>query len=125
MAERRTGPHYFLVDENLPLELAVRLRDVGFGAEHVHEAGLRGRPDEEIFAYARYHRDVILTGDTGFGNVLQYQPPHSGIVVARLPDSMTIRRRLQVILDALAMQTDQSVEDAVVTIEVGRVRIRR
>ena len=125
MARPSASLQRFLVDENLPRELTVRLREAGYEAEHVYEVGLRGVPDEQIFAYAQQNGQTILTSDLGFGNVLQYPPPHAGIVVARLPDSLTTGRRLEVILDGLATLAGEVLYEAVVTIEVGRVRVHR
>jgi predicted nuclease of predicted toxin-antitoxin system len=116
---------HLLVDENLPRELTARLGKAGYEAEHVYQVGLRGRPDDEIFAYAQQHGQIILTSDVGFGNVLQYPPPHAGIIVARLPDTLTISRRLDVILDGLETLAAEQLENAVATIEVGRVRVHR
>lgn len=85
-----TSPRAFLIDENLPGEIAARLRTQGDLAEHVYEAGLRGAPDAEIFQYAQKRSQVIVTADLGLGNILRYPSPHSGIVVVRLPDSLPI-----------------------------------
>lgn len=115
----------FLIDENLPRDLAERLRAAGHSAEHVIEAGLRGQPDPAVYTYAQVQGDTIITADLGFGNLLQYQPPHAGIVVVRLPDRLAIGQRLHIIADGLALLAGQSLENALVTIEVRRVRVRR
>ena len=125
MARPPASIRRFLVDENLPRELAGRLREAGYDADHVYSVGLRGALDEQIFRYAQEHGQVILTCDVGFGNVLHYAPPHAGIVVARLPDTVTTSRRLQIVVGGLSLLTGERLEDAVATIEVGRVRIHR
>lgn len=38
----------FLVDEDIPRSLAVSLREAGFQAEDVRDAGLRGHSDAEL-----------------------------------------------------------------------------
>jgi predicted nuclease of predicted toxin-antitoxin system len=115
----------FLVDENLPRDLAERLRAAGYAAEHVVDVGLRGRSDPEVYAHAQAHGETLVTIDLGFGNVLLYPAPHAGIVVARLPETLPIVQRLELIVDALATLTGQPLEGALVTVEVGRVRVRR
>lgn len=125
MTEREGQQRRILVDENLPRMLARRLTEAGYGTVHVHDVGLQGRPDEEVFTYARQEDLTILTGDVGFANVLQYPPPHAGIIVARLPTVITIERRLRLIVSGLGALTDQSLENTLATIEVGRIRIHR
>jgi predicted nuclease of predicted toxin-antitoxin system len=115
----------FLVDENLPGELAVQLQAAGYVAEHVVDVGLRGHSDAEVYAYAQAEGATLVTIDTGFGNLLQYPPPHSGIVVVRLPDALSITRRLEMIANGLAVLAGQPLENTLVTIEVGRVRVHR
>jgi hypothetical protein len=68
----------FLVDENLPRELAAQLSEAGHDAEHVYSAGLRGALDEELFRYAQEHARVVLTSDIGFGNALRCPELHAG-----------------------------------------------
>lgn len=53
----------FLVDENLPVDLAAWLRRAGFEARHVRETGLARAPDRQIALRARRERDVIITQD--------------------------------------------------------------
>jgi predicted nuclease of predicted toxin-antitoxin system len=79
----------FLIDENLPRELAARLHAVGYVAEHVVDVGLRGHSDAEVYAYAQAEGATLVTIDTGFGNLLQYPPPRARIVVVRLPDALS------------------------------------
>jgi len=119
------GVRRFLVDENLPQSLADWLEAAGHDAQHVCEAGLHGHPDAAVYAYAQEHGQIIITSDVGLGNVRQYPPPHRGIVLVRLPDTVSIEARIRVIVDGLDTLGDVSFEDAVVTIEAGRVRIRR
>jgi len=115
----------FLADENLPRDLVVRLSVAGCAATHVIDVGLRGQPDDIVYAHAQANGDTLITTDLGFGNPLRYPPPYTGIVVARLPDTFSIGRRLQVIMDGLALLAGQPLADALVMIEAGRVRVRR
>lgn len=116
---------HFLIDENLPGELAAHLHAAGHDAEHVRFIGLRGQPDSEIYAYAQAHSRTIVTMDLAFGNAHRYPPPHAGIVLVRLLDTVPVAQRLQVIVSALTALAGQSLANVVVTIEVGRVRIHR
>jgi predicted nuclease of predicted toxin-antitoxin system len=115
----------FLVDENLPRELAEQLRSVGHDAVHVYEADLRGAADERLFAYAQEHARCIITADLGFGNPHQYPPPHTGIIVARLPDTLSTDSRTRIIVQALKTVYGTDMGDLLVTVEPNRVRIHR
>ena len=53
----------FLVDENLPARLTDYLRAEGYVAEHTYEVGLRTRPDQDVFAYARTEGATLITQD--------------------------------------------------------------
>src|SRR5947209_5051725 len=78
----------FLVDENTAKSLAFALRAAGYTAEHVYEVGLQGHPDTDIFAYAQAHQRTMITADPDFARILNFPPPHFGIMVLRLPDTM-------------------------------------
>jgi predicted nuclease of predicted toxin-antitoxin system len=55
-----------LFDENLSPKLPRLLADRFPGAIHVRDCGLRGAPDEQIWAYARDHGYTIVTKDSDF-----------------------------------------------------------
>jgi predicted nuclease of predicted toxin-antitoxin system len=105
--------------------LAGALREAGFDAEHVHEVGLRGAADEDLFHYCQTSQRSVVTCDLGFGNVLEYPPPHGGIVVARFPEAVSVPERIRVIVKALTSMEEPSLQSLVVTVEVGRLRVRR
>jgi uncharacterized ubiquitin-like protein YukD len=67
----------------------------------------------------------VLTTDIGFGSLLQYPPPHAGMIVVRLPDDLPIRRRIEIIVTSLKQLPQQALNDTLITIEVGRVRVRK
>lgn len=115
----------FLVDENLPRYVAERLRAESYIAEHVVEIGLRGYTDADVFAHAQQEQQTIVTTDIGFGNVLHYPPPHAGIIVVRLPDNVSILRRTELIVGALKQLLQTVLNDSLITVEVGRVRVRK
>lgn len=115
----------FLVDENLPRQLTRRLLAEGYLAEDARDVGLRSQPDTAVFAYAQAHAETIVTLDKGIGNIQKYPTPHAGIVAARMPDRLTLTQKIDVIMGGLAGLAGQSLANAVVIIEPGRVRIRR
>ena len=60
----------FLIDECLRQQLAVVLTHLGHDAIHVADAGLAGRPDNEIMDLARREGRVVVSADTDFGALL-------------------------------------------------------
>jgi predicted nuclease of predicted toxin-antitoxin system len=116
----------FLVDEDLPRSLAALLRAAGIAAEDVRDLGLRGKPDDEIFAYATAHGLALLTADVGFGNLLRFPlGTHVGIVVARFPNEVPTVTLNQAILHAVQGLSDEETSGSLVMIEPGRLRLRR
>lgn len=115
----------FLVDENLPRSLVLDLQGLGYTAEHVYNIQMGGAKDPAVYAYAQSQQAIIITSDKDFSNMLAYPPPHAGIVVVEVPDSLPPDARKQVILRELAALGGQSLVNMLVIIEVGRARIRR
>ncbi|MDH4279406.1 MAG: DUF5615 family PIN-like protein [Acidimicrobiia bacterium] len=55
----------FLIDECLRQQLAVALTDLGHDAIHVTDAGLAGRPDNEIIDLARRTHSSCTSATVG------------------------------------------------------------
>ena len=56
----------FLVDSQLPIALAIFLKEIGFEATHVMDVGLEEALDSDIAAYASSRELVIITKDEDF-----------------------------------------------------------
>ena len=80
-------PWRILVDENLPLSLARRLRERGLDALHVYELedARPGMSDEEIAELARRNSMVIVTMDKDFGRIAVERSDPPRVVVLRIP----------------------------------------
>ena len=115
----------FLVDENLPRSLVSDLGALGHTASHVYDLGMGGAKDPIVWARAQIGTWTIITGDKDFATILAYPPPHAGIIVVEVPDTMPPDHRKQLILRQLATMAGQSLADTLVILEPGRVRIRR
>jgi predicted nuclease of predicted toxin-antitoxin system len=115
----------FLLDENVSRTLVSTLQKAGYLATNVYEVGLRGHPDTDIFAYAQTREQTIITGDLDFSNILHYPPPHHGIVVLRLSDSITIESLIHEVLSAFQTITAEDFANTLIIVEPGRVRLRR
>lgn len=115
----------FLVDENLPRSLAGDLRAQGYSAEHVRDTGMGGAKDPAVYAYAQSHDLTIITGDKDFSDIRAYPPPHAGIVVVEVPDTMLPAQRNDLIIRQLSTLAGQSLHNTLVIVEPNRMRIRR
>ena len=114
----------FLVDENTAKSLAFALRAAGYAAKHVYEAGLQGRPDTEVFAYAQANQQTIITADLDFAQIPHFPPPHFGIMVLRLPETIPTSELAREVLNALAQLAGQSLANTLFIVEPGRLRKR-
>ncbi len=56
----------FLIDTQLPRELARRLNQDGYEAVHVLELSLANCPDNDLWHWAGIHDAAIVTKDEGF-----------------------------------------------------------
>jgi predicted nuclease of predicted toxin-antitoxin system len=89
----------FKVDENLPMEVAVALREAGHDAMSVVDQGLGGRADASVAEVCRREGRSLVTLDVDFANVQAYPPrDYAGLLVLRLA-SRVLGRQLS--LDGL------------------------
>jgi predicted nuclease of predicted toxin-antitoxin system len=64
----------FLLDACLPARTAELLRAAGHHCVHVYDLGHGGRPDERIMARADHQDRILISADTGFGELLATAP---------------------------------------------------
>jgi predicted nuclease of predicted toxin-antitoxin system len=62
----------FIIDDQLPIALARWIGTRGYTATHVADAGLTGRPDTEIWAFARKIDAIIVSMDEDFFDLQQH-----------------------------------------------------
>ncbi|XBQ17495.1 MAG: DUF5615 family PIN-like protein [Oceanicaulis sp.] len=79
----------FLVDQNLPVWLAIWITDQGLPAEHVRRIGLARASDGDIVEEAQRRRAAIITKDGDFA-----QPPGPGVPVIWVRLGNTTHQRL-------------------------------
>jgi predicted nuclease of predicted toxin-antitoxin system len=116
----------FLIDEDLPRSLAPRLRSSEMQAEDVRDLGLRGCSDEVILQYASSDERILVTGDTGFGNLLRFPlGSHAGVVIARFPTELPVSETNDLIVRALQQLSEEEISGNLVLIEPNRIRLRR
>src|ERR1035438_145478 len=81
----------FKVDENLPIEVAVALREAGHDAMSVVDQGLGGRADASVAEVCRREGRSLVTLDVDFANVQAYPPrDYAGLLVLRLQATLSV-----------------------------------
>jgi len=116
----------FVIDEDMPRSTAPALRTKGYEALDVRDFGLRGKSDDEVFKFAQKEKAIVLTGDLGFGNILQFPlGSHSGIVVAHFPNEVSTSELNNQIIKTLETLSENDFNGNLIIIEPGKVRIRR
>ena len=114
----------FLIDEDVPCSTTRVLRDAGFDVTNVHEAGLRGKSDDLVFAFAQSEKRLLITCDMGFSNILKFPPSkNQGILVVRVPDREPIDVFNQEVLNAIH-EVGENLLHHLAIVEVGKVRLR-
>jgi predicted nuclease of predicted toxin-antitoxin system len=112
------------VDENLPVEVAARLRHAGHDALTVPEQALTGILDEPLSVACTAEARALVTLDVGFANTLKYPPrQYAGLIVLRLerqdkPHVLAVVERL------LPVLAQESAAGRLWIVDERRVRIR-
>lgn len=114
-----------LLDQGLPLSAAALLRDAGMDTIHVGEIGMAEAEDAEIIQRANAEGFIVVTLDADFHTLL-------ALAGATAPSVIRIRierLRAQALTDLLGMVIAECTEDleqgSAITVEAGRIRIRR
>jgi predicted nuclease of predicted toxin-antitoxin system len=99
------------------------LRSQGHDAVHVFEAGLNQAGDREILAKAARKRQILLTSDLDFGEIVARSSGRVSVLILRLRSTATANvTRLEV---ALTQATAALNAGAVVIVGEASVRLRR
>jgi predicted nuclease of predicted toxin-antitoxin system len=116
----------FLVDEDLPRSLARILQEAGFEAQDVRDVGLRGRNDDAVLDHARKNKQVLLTGDLGFGNLLRFPlGSHEGIFIVHYPNQVSNALITDTIIANLRALAEDEIRGGLAILEPGKLRLRR
>ncbi len=114
----------FKVDENLPVEVADLLRQVGHDAVTVFEQHLEGSPDCDIASVCQEEGRALITLDTGFADIRAYPPAQfPGLIVLRL-HKQDKPRVLKVIKRLIPLLSSEPLEHLLWIVEETRLRIR-
>lgn len=96
-------PVRYFTDEHVAKAIASGLRKRGIDALTIAEAGLLGADDEDLLAFVREKKLVIVTQDRDFLRIAARERNHPGIVYA--PQGRSIGEIVRM-LDLLAQVSD-------------------
>jgi predicted nuclease of predicted toxin-antitoxin system len=115
----------FKVDENLPVEVTVMLRQGGHDALSVFDEDLGGAFDSSLASICLSEQRTLLTLDIDFADIRVYPPSeYFGIIVLRLirqdkPHIMEIVRRL------LEPISNEQLSSRLWIVEERKIRVRK
>jgi predicted nuclease of predicted toxin-antitoxin system len=76
------------LDENVPADLTVPLKALGFDVDTVKEEGLSGEADPGVWAAAQKEGRFLVTQDVYFADIRRHPPgTHAGVLLLRLPQT--------------------------------------
>lgn len=114
----------FKVDENLPIEVADLLRQVGYDAVTALEQHLGGASDSDIASLCQEEGRILITLDTDFADIRAYPPAQfPGLMVLRL-HSQDKPHVLEIIGRLLPLLASEPLERLLWIVGETRVRIR-
>ena len=116
----------FILDEDVPLSLAVALRRAGHDASHIQQVGLKGTTDREVFDFARSRQAALVTADVELADARALHGGlHYGLILLRMPPEMPASTVIMETTRLLERIAEEDREDSLLVLEPGRVRIRR
>ncbi|MFZ1133074.1 MAG: DUF5615 family PIN-like protein [Terriglobales bacterium] len=113
------------LDENLPLQIAFRLRELGHDVHTTQQENLSGCNDSELWANAQRDGRTLITQDLDFSDSRRFTPgTHHGIVLIRLhsPSRLRLVERMQ---DAFQTEPVDEWAGCFVVVTDHKIRVRR
>jgi predicted nuclease of predicted toxin-antitoxin system len=115
-----------IIDEDMPRSTTELFQSMGYETMDVRYVGLRGKRDDEIFAFAQREQAVIVTGDMGFGNILRYPlGSHAGIIIVHYPNEVSTTEINNKIREACSSLSEDEIKGSLLILESGRIRRKK
>jgi predicted nuclease of predicted toxin-antitoxin system len=113
------------LDENLPLQIATRLRDLGHDVHTTQQESLSGCDDSVLWKEAQREGRTLITQDLDFSDSRRFTPgTHHGIVLVRLrsPSRLRLVERVEEVFQREAVSEWAG---CFVVVTEQKVRVRR
>ena len=114
-----------LLDQGLPRSAAALLRKAGIDSVHTGEIGYAAAEDTDILDYGRVEGRIVATLDADFHTLLALSGAVSPSVI-RIRIEGLRAEAAAILLQSVLQECDEDLQQgAVVTVQEGRLRIRR
>lgn len=111
----------FLVDENMPRNLAAAIVALGFSAQDVRDIGLCGHPDTEVMETAIANDAIIITRDRGLADPRGWTEEFSaGVIFVNLSSDTPANIVNDKVLELIANRLPESLLGAMTSLEPRR-----
>ncbi|NTV61919.1 MAG: DUF5615 family PIN-like protein [Oscillochloris sp.] len=114
-----------LLDQGLPRSAAVLLRKAGFDTEHVGDLGYASAADSAILSLAERQQRVVVTLDADFHTLLALAGAVAPSVIRIRIEGLRAEALSALIQSVIAQTQADLAVGAVVTVQEGRLRMRR
>ncbi len=114
-----------LLDQELPRSAAALLRATELDADHVGDRGYAAASDAAILALAEAEGRVVVTLDADFHTLLALAGATAPPVIRIRIEGLRAEALLHLIQTVLAQTSAELTLGAVVTVQEGRLRLRR
>lgn len=114
-----------LLDQGLPRSAAALLRNAGIDTVHTGEIGLATAEDEAIMERARREERIVITLDADFHALPALSNSSAPSVVRIRIEGLRARAISELIQKVLEGWGDELEDGAMLTVQLGRVRLRR
>jgi len=114
----------FKLDENLPVEAAVLLREAGHDALTVFDQQMGGESDEKVIKVCAREKRALITLDLDFSDIKSYPPSnYQGILVLRTR-RQSRSKVLEMIAKLIPILTSEPIEKQLWIVEEDKIRVR-
>jgi len=113
------------LDENMPATLAGILAAYGHNTDTVHEEGLTGSSDHDVWQETQRGGRFLITQDLDFSDLRQFQPgSHYGLLLVRLPNPSR-KSLIEYVDSAFKTEAVETWQHCFVVLTDRKIRIRR
>lgn len=114
----------FKIDENLPVEVALLLRNAGHDAATLYDQSMVGVADDQLAKVCQSEGRVIMTLDLDFADIRAYSPAqYSGIIVLR-PSVQSVPKITALIQSIIPLLETELLKGCLWIAQESGVRIR-
>jgi predicted nuclease of predicted toxin-antitoxin system len=114
----------FKIDENLPIDVSLILKDFGYDSITIIDQNLSGAEDQKIAQVCERENRILITLDIHFSDIRRYPPSQfPGIIILRLirQDKYQI---LQMMRKIIKLLNKEKIDRKLWIVSENKIRIR-